>query len=66
MKDEKIFSHLTSTYGIAGNVIFKISQDEKNNYWICTGSGVSFIKDYDSTKKRIAKCKNINSDNSFL
>lgn len=47
MKDEEIVSRITSSHGIAGNVIFKISQDKDNNYWICTGSGITRIKDFD-------------------
>ena len=62
MKDEKIFSHLTSTYGIAGNVIFKISQDEQNNYWICTGSGITRIEDFNSEKGLRFKCITLNSE----
>ncbi len=62
MKDEKIFSHLTSTYGIAGNVIFKISQDEKNNYWICTGSGITRIEDFNPEKGLRFKCTTLNSE----
>ena len=62
MKDEKIFSHLTSSYGIAGNVIFKISQDENNNYWICTGSGISYIEDFNPEKGLRFKCTNLNSE----
>ena len=65
MKDEKIFSHLTSTYGIAGNVIFKISQDENDNFWICTGSGISFIEDFDPEKTLRFKCINLNSENGL-
>ena len=62
MKDERIFSHLTSAEGIAGNVIFKISQDKEGNYWICTGSGITCIKDFDSTKKSYLQCNTINSE----
>ena len=62
MKDEKIFLHLTSTYGIAGNVIFKISQDDNNNYWICTGSGISQIEDFNPEKGLRFKCKTLNSE----
>ena len=62
MKDEKIFSHLTSTYGIAGNVIFKISQDENNNYWICTGSGITFIQSFNAEKGLRFKSKTLKSE----
>ena len=62
MKDEKIFSHITSAEGIAGNVIFKISQDKVGNYWICTGSGITCVKDFDSTKRSYLQCNTINSE----
>ena len=35
MQNERIFRHITSSDGIAGNVIFKITQDQNNNFWIC-------------------------------
>ena len=62
MKDEKIFSHLTSTYGIAGNVIFKISQDDRSNYWICTGSGITQIEDFNPERSQRFKCTTLNSE----
>ena len=62
MKDEKIFSHLTSTYGIAGNVIFKISQDEKDNFWVCTGSGITHIQNFDAARGLRFKCETLNSE----
>lgn len=65
LKNEEVFSHLTSTYGIAGNVIFKISQDRKNNFWICTGSGVTRIEDFDATKGLRFKCATLNSENGL-
>ena len=65
MKDERIFSHLTSAEGIAGNVIFKISQDKEGNFWICTGSGITRIRDFDSTKKSMLYCDTINSENGI-
>ena len=65
MKDEKIFSHLTSLDGIAGNVIFKITQDESGDFWVCTGSGISRIKDFDTTKKRKLDCNTISAENGI-
>ena len=47
MKNEEIVSHITSSHGIAGNVIFKITQDKDDNYWICTGSGITRIENFD-------------------
>ena len=65
MKDEKIFSHLTSADGIAGNVIFKINQDKKGNFWVCTGSGITRIRDFDTTKSKRLECNTINSENGI-
>ena len=65
MKDEKVFSHLTSADGIAGNVIFKITQDAEGNYWICTGSGITRVSDFDSTRKTRLECYSINSENGI-
>ncbi len=65
MKDEKVFAHLTSADGIAGNVIFKINQDADGNFWICTGSGITRIDDYDSTRKTRLNCNSINSENGI-
>ena len=65
LKNETVISHLTSTYGIAGNVIFKVSQDKDNNYWICTGSGITRIEDFDPAKGLRFKCNSLNSENGL-
>ena len=39
----KLHTILTTDEGLAGNVIFKISQDKEGNYWITTGTGFSCI-----------------------
>ena len=49
MKNEEVINHITSSDGIAGNVIFKITQDSDNAFWICTGNGVSRCNDFDPT-----------------
>ncbi len=65
MKNEEIFSHLSSVDGIAGNVIFKINQDKNGDFWICTGSGITRIKDYDTTRRKKIECNTINADNGI-
>ncbi len=65
LKNEKVFSHLTSADGIAGNVIFKINQDANGNFWVCTGSGITRIKDFDTTRISRLKCNTINSENGI-
>lgn len=47
MKNGKIFRKISTNNGLCGNVIFKISQDLKGDYWICTGSGISLFKGSD-------------------
>lgn len=42
-KDNQFVKSFNTNSGLAGNVIFKISQDKDNNYWICTGTGISLF-----------------------
>lgn len=65
IKDEEVFSRITSSYGIAGNVIFKISQDKDNNFWICTGSGITRIEDFDASKGLRFLSASMNSENGL-
>ena len=65
IKDGEVFSHITSAQGIAGNVIFKISQDKNNNYWVCTGSGITRIKDFDSANETYFNCTVLNSEHGL-
>ena len=38
-----IVKKISTREGLAGNVVFKISQDNKENFWICTGTGISML-----------------------
>ncbi|MCR4900434.1 MAG: hypothetical protein K5907_06435 [Treponema sp.] len=62
MKNEEVFARITSSYGIAGNVIFKITQDADKNFWICTGSGITRIEDFDASKGLRFRCATLNSE----
>ena len=62
MKDEEILTNITSENGLAGNVIFKISQNIDGAYWICSGSGITRIPKYDSTKGMPQVFQNIDSE----
>ncbi len=53
MKDESILGKQTSDNGLAGNVIFKINQDKRGSYWICTGNGLTRCPSYDSSQRRL-------------
>ena len=64
IKDEQIISHFSSEDGLAGNVIFKITQDA-SGYWICSGSGITRCPDFDSTSGIPKKFQNINSENGI-
>ena len=65
MKNEAIISHITSEDGLIGNVIFKITQDREGAYWVCTGSGISYIPPFDSAHAIPTVYQNINSDNGI-
>ena len=41
LKDGKIGKFITNEDGLAGNVIFKITQLDDGDYWITTGKGIS-------------------------
>ena len=65
MKNEAIIAHITSEDGLIGNVIFKITQDKDGAYWVCTGSGISYIKPFDSAHAIPSEYYNINSENGI-
>lgn len=41
INNEQIEKKITTKEGIAGNVIYKITQDSRGTYWICTSGGIS-------------------------
>lgn len=45
IKNGKIVKSYSTEDGLAGNVIFKISSIVDNEIWICTGTGVTRLKD---------------------
>ncbi len=61
-KDGKIIEKLTSTTGLAGNVIFKICQDPSDGYWICTGNGISKYDSFEAGKGQAYNCSNLTAD----
>ncbi len=65
MKDEQIIAHLTSEEGLAGNVIFKITQELDGAIWICSGSGITRCPALDSVSGIPSAFQNINSDNGI-
>ena len=65
MKNEAIIANITSEDGLVGNVIFKITQDREGAYWICTGSGISYCKPFDSEHSVPNSYENVNSDNGI-
>lgn len=64
-KNEEIYSKITSADGLAGNVIFKISQDKEGAYWICTGNGITRCTGLDTFTKKPSSYKTINSENGI-
>ncbi|MCR4715158.1 MAG: hypothetical protein K5751_12380 [Treponemataceae bacterium] len=65
MRDEVILSHITSNNGLAGNVIFKITQDLDGSFWICSGSGVTRCPNFDSRSGVPYIFQSIDSDNGL-
>jgi ligand-binding sensor domain-containing protein len=62
MRDEHLFSHFGSEVGLAGNVIFKITQNVDGVFWICSGSGITRCPGFDSRNGIPNVFENINSD----
>jgi len=44
MNDDKVETVYTTADGLVGNVIFKISELQPGELWICTGTGISRIR----------------------
>ncbi len=65
MKNEVIIAHITTEDGLAGSIVFKIIQDKEGAYWICTGSGISYCKPFDSANTIPSSFETINSDNGI-
>ena len=65
MRDEHLFSHFGSEVGLAGNVIFKITQNIDGVFWICSGSGITRCPGFDSRNGIPNVFENINSDNGI-
>ena len=65
MNEERQIRKITSSEGLAGNVIFKISQDSKGDYWICTGSGITRIKNFDPRYEPNPAFDTINSEHGI-
>ena len=44
LKDNKIVQKYSVPTGLAGNVVFKITNDKDGAFWICTGTGISLLR----------------------
>lgn len=53
MRNERLLGKVTTENGLAGNVVFKVSQDDRGAYWICSGSGLTCCPAYDSILERM-------------
>ena len=66
MKDETILGKQTTDNGLAGNVIFRINQDNRGSYWICIGSGLTRCPSYDSSQRRLPTVfQTVNADHGL-
>ena len=44
LKNNKLVQKYSASTGLAGNVVFKISNDKDGAFWICTGTGISLLR----------------------
>ena len=62
---DEIIAHFSSEDGLAGNVIFKISQELDGAFWICSGSGITRCPNFNSKNGIPTIYENINSENGI-
>ncbi len=68
LKDGKIEKFITNEDGLAGNVIFKITQLDDGDYWITTGKGISrlsFSDDGTSSFVNYSSANGLGADGIF-
>ena len=44
LKNSKLVQKYSASTGLAGNVVFKITNDKDGAFWICTGTGISLLR----------------------
>ena len=44
IKNNKLVQKFSASTGLAGNVVFKITNDKDGAFWICTGTGISLLR----------------------
>ncbi|MBE6353175.1 adenylate/guanylate cyclase domain-containing protein [Treponema sp.] len=65
MKDEKIIARITSDDGLAGNVIFKITQESDGSVWVTSGSGITRCRRFSETDYKPTIYETLNSENGL-
>lgn len=44
LKNNRLVQKYSASSGLAGNVVFKITNDKEGAFWICTGTGISLLR----------------------
>ena len=66
LNNYQIVKKISTQEGLAGNVIFKITQDKYENFWICTGTGITMLKTEIENNFRNTVIHNITSSEGLL
>ncbi|MCR4735166.1 MAG: hypothetical protein K5829_09205 [Treponema sp.] len=69
MNHEALIDKITTINGLAGNVIFKIMQDNQGIFWVCSGTGISRIEKREGelpSRNSKEKIFNYTSENGLL
>ncbi len=64
LKDEQVIKHYTTNEGLAGNVIFKI-YNQNDRIWICTGTGLSILNTQNGSIVNFNSLNGLGTDSVF-
>ena len=66
LKNNKLVQKYSGSTGLAGNVVFKITNDKDGAFWICTGTGISLLRTDIKNNFADTTIFNFNSENGLL
>ena len=65
LKNNKLVQKYSGSTGLAGNVVFKITNDKDGAFWICTGTGISLLRTDITNNFADTTIFNFNSENGL-
>ena len=66
LKNNQLVQKYSASSGLAGNVVFKITNDKDGAFWICTGTGVSLLRTDITNNFADTSIFNFNSENGLM